>query len=80
MATAVLFRYTGPLFGSVMATSDLSAALSSLEAYRDESPDGRNVAEILEATIEEATHSDGNTEEPKEYLHGRGPGNLPIEL
>jgi len=63
-----------------MATSDLSADLSSLEADRYESPDGRNVDEILEATIEDATNSDGTTEESKEYLHGRGPENLPIDL
>ena len=63
-----------------MASSDLSADLSSLEADRDESPDGRNVDEILEATIEEATNSDGTPEDPKDHLHDRGPENLLIDL
>lgn len=63
-----------------MASSDVTADLSSLEADRDESPDGRNIDEVVGATVEEATNTDGAPEQPKDHLHDRGPENLSIDL
>ena len=64
-----------------MATSEISARLSSLEADEDEDADGRNVDEILEATVEQLENQEGSDEEQlRELLNNRNLDKLPTEM
>lgn len=63
-----------------MADSDLSAHLSLLDVDDDENSDGRNVDEILEATLEEAADPPGTEEGLKEYISRRHLEHLPVNL